>query len=91
MNTNFKVIGLTRLGIKPKSTTSDADALPLGHLSYYQSLVCLLLVKMLNLTFTSRKLIFLLEEDYDFSVPPLHKQNFKEDISGFKVFPGFQF
>ena len=27
MNTNFKVIGLTRLGIKPKSTTPEADAL----------------------------------------------------------------
>ena len=27
MNTNFKVIGLTRLGIKPKSTASKADAL----------------------------------------------------------------
>ena len=27
MNTNFKVIGLTRLGIKPKSTDPEADAL----------------------------------------------------------------
>ena len=27
MNTNFKVIGLTRLGIKPKSKASEADAL----------------------------------------------------------------
>ena len=27
MNTNFKVIGLTRLGIKPKSTAQDTDAL----------------------------------------------------------------
>ena len=27
MNTNFKVIGLTRLGIKSKSTASEADAL----------------------------------------------------------------
>ena len=27
MNTNFKVIGLTPLGIKPKSTASEADAL----------------------------------------------------------------
>ena len=27
MNTNFKVIGLTRLGIKTQSTTSEADAL----------------------------------------------------------------
>ena len=27
MNTNFKVIGLTRLRIKPKSTASEADAL----------------------------------------------------------------
>ena len=27
MNTNFKVIGLTRLGIKPKSTAPTADAL----------------------------------------------------------------
>ena len=27
MNTNFKVIGLTRLGIKPKSTAPEADAL----------------------------------------------------------------
>ena len=26
VNTNFKVIGLTRLGIKPKSTASEADA-----------------------------------------------------------------
>ena len=25
MNTNFKVIGLTRLGIKPKSTAPEAD------------------------------------------------------------------
>ena len=27
MNTNFKVIGLTRLGIKSKSTDSEADVL----------------------------------------------------------------
>ena len=27
MNTNFKVVGLTRLGIKPKSTAPDVDAL----------------------------------------------------------------
>ena len=27
MNTNFKVIGLTRLGIIPKSTAPEADAL----------------------------------------------------------------
>ena len=27
MNTNFKVIGLTRLGIKPKSIASEANAL----------------------------------------------------------------
>ena len=27
MNTNFKVIGLTRLGIKPKFTAPEADAL----------------------------------------------------------------
>ena len=27
MNTNFKVIGLTRLGIKPKSVAPQADAL----------------------------------------------------------------
>ena len=27
MNINFTVIGLTRLGIKPKSTASEADAL----------------------------------------------------------------
>ena len=27
MNTNFTAIGLTRLGIKPKSTASEADAL----------------------------------------------------------------
>ena len=27
MNTNFKVIGLIRLGIKPKSTAPAADAL----------------------------------------------------------------
>ena len=27
MNTNFKVIGLTQLGIKPKSTAPEADAL----------------------------------------------------------------
>ena len=27
VNINFKVIGLTRLGIKPVSTTSGADAL----------------------------------------------------------------
>ena len=27
MNTNFKVIGLTGLGIKPKSTAHEADAL----------------------------------------------------------------
>ena len=27
MNTNFKVIGLTRLGIKPKSTAQETDAL----------------------------------------------------------------
>ena len=26
MNTNFKVIGLTRFGIKPKSTAPEADA-----------------------------------------------------------------
>ena len=27
MNTNFKVIGLTRLGIKPESTAPEADDL----------------------------------------------------------------
>ena len=27
MNTNFKDIGLTRLGIKPESTAPEADAL----------------------------------------------------------------
>ena len=27
VNTNFKVIGLTRLGIKPKSTAPEVDAL----------------------------------------------------------------
>ena len=27
MNTNFKVIGLTRLGIKPKATAPEADTL----------------------------------------------------------------
>ena len=27
MNTNFKIIGLTQLGIKPESTAPDADAL----------------------------------------------------------------
>ena len=27
MNTNFKVVGLTRLGIKPESTVLEADAL----------------------------------------------------------------
>ena len=27
VNINFKVIGLTRLGIKPKSTAPEADAL----------------------------------------------------------------
>ena len=27
MNINFKVIGLTRLGIKPQSTAQEADAL----------------------------------------------------------------
>ena len=27
MNTNFKVIGLTQLGIKPESTVPKADAL----------------------------------------------------------------
>ena len=30
MNTNFTVIGLTRLGIKPESTASGADALSSG-------------------------------------------------------------
>ena len=33
MNTNFKVIGLTRLEIKPKSTSPRRTLLPLGHLS----------------------------------------------------------
>ena len=42
MNTNFKVIGSTRLGIEPMSTASEADAIttqpfelisPLGHLA----------------------------------------------------------
>ena len=56
----------------------------------YQSLVCLLYVKMLSLTFTNRELIFL-PKDYAFSVSPTHKQNFKENISGFKLFPGFNF
>ena len=30
MNTNFKVIGLTRHGSKPKSTAAEADALTTG-------------------------------------------------------------
>ena len=33
MNTNFKVIDLTRLGIKPKSTAQETDAL-------YHSAIC---------------------------------------------------
>ena len=38
MNTNFKVIGLPRLGIKPRIYNSrDRRCIPLGHLSsYYQ-------------------------------------------------------
>ena len=42
MNTNFKVIGLTRLGIKPKSTAPEADALTtrLSELFSYEA-VCL--------------------------------------------------
>ena len=31
MNTNFKVIGLTRLEIKPKSTATEADAFNTRH------------------------------------------------------------
>ena len=30
MNSNFEVIGLTRLGIKPTSAASEADALTTG-------------------------------------------------------------
>ena len=30
VNTNLKVFGLTTLGIKPKSTASEADALTTG-------------------------------------------------------------
>ena len=33
MNTNFKVIGLNRLGIRRKSTAEEADALKLSYLS----------------------------------------------------------
>ena len=33
MNTNFKVIGLTRLEIKPESIAPEADVLSLGRLS----------------------------------------------------------
>ena len=33
MNTNFKVIGLTRLGIKPESTAQETDALYPGPLT----------------------------------------------------------
>ena len=43
MNTNFKVIGLTRLGIKPKSTAPEADALTTGP---YE-----LLMRMIKLSF----------------------------------------
>ena len=33
MNTKFKVVGLTRLGIKPESTAQEADAL--YHCQYF--------------------------------------------------------
>ena len=39
-NINFKVIGLTRLGIKPESTVLEADTFtsrPYGRLNFYSS------------------------------------------------------
>ena len=48
--------------------------------------------KMLILTFTNRKLIFCCKKITLFLFPPHHKQNFKENIFGIKLFPaGFQF
>ena len=41
MDTNFKVIGLTRLGIKPKSTAPEADALTTRPSELLKMKVCL--------------------------------------------------
>ena len=58
----------------------------------YQSLICLLYAKMFNLTFTSRKsIIFYYEKITLFLFLPPHKQNLKENVCGFQLFPGFQF
>ena len=38
MNTNFKVIGLAGLEIKPKSTPPEVNPLTTGHLSCYGQL-----------------------------------------------------
>ena len=55
----------------------------------YQSLVCVLDDKMLILTFISPQLIFLPKKSALFLFSPPHKENFKENTSGFKLFPGF--
>ena len=43
MNTNFKVIGLTRIGPKPKSTTLVADVLTSGLSELF--IICVILIE----------------------------------------------
>ena len=60
VNTNFKVIGLIRLGIKPKSTAPDADALttrPSELLSGARAFNCLV-KKLFWATFYGNLLLF---------------------------------
>ena len=60
MNTNFEVIGLTRLGMKPKSTAPDADALttqPSELLSGTHAFNCFV-KKLLWATFYGNLLLF---------------------------------
>ena len=50
MNTNFNVIGLTRLGIKPESSAPEADALttPPYELLIYSTIIFIILRMFTN-------------------------------------------
>ena len=51
MNTNFKVIGLTRLGIKPESTAKETDALYHSAKDAFLKLRCFSQTQALNFTY----------------------------------------
>ena len=60
MNTNFKVIGLTRLAIKPKSTAREADVLTTRSYKLLKQLKTKLRSKICNLAFFLVQVIFII-------------------------------